>query len=162
MANWKKIMVGTGIGAGIIGAIAYFSRLNRTNAELETLATAKLHSLKLDGLTIRIDVQIKNPTSSSFKIKFPFVKLVYKDKTIGSSQVVNKDITIPEYGEAKVEAIMIKIPVTGLFSLGDGLFNSLSQNKAVTIAVKTITTIDLGWKQVPYEKTDNSTLNPIT
>ena len=160
MADWKKIIVGTGIGAGIIGAIAYFSRLNRTNAELETVATAKLHSLKLDGLTVRIDVKIKNPTNNSFKIKFPFVKLLYKDKTIGTSQVVNKDITIPEYGEAVVEAIMVKIPVTGLLSLGGGLFSLLSKNQAVTIAVKTITTIDLGWKQMPYEKTDNSTLNP--
>lgn len=161
MANWKRIIVGTGIGAGVIGAIAYFSRLNRTNTELETVATAKLHSLKLDGLIVRIDVNIKNPTSGTFKIKFPFVKLLYKDKTIGSSQVVNKDITIPEYGEAVVEAIMVKIPVTGLLSLGGGLFSLLSKNQAVTISVKTITTIDLGWKKVPYEKTDNSTLNPV-
>lgn len=160
MADWKKIIVGTGIGAGIIGAIAYFSRLNRTNTELETVATARLHSLKMDGLTVRIDVQIKNPTNNSFKIKFPFVKLLYKDKTIGTSQVINKDITIPEYGEAVVEAIMVKIQVTGLLSLGGGLFSLLSKNQAVTIAVKTITTIDLGWKQMPYEKTDNSTLNP--
>lgn len=161
MASWRKIIIGTGIGAGIIGAVAYFRKLNRTNAELETVATAKLHSLKLDGLTVRIDVQIKNPTNSTFKIKFPFVKLIYKDKTIGTSQVVNKDITIPEYGEAVVEAIMVKIPVKGMLSLGGGLFSLLSKSKAVTIAVKTITMIDLGWKQVAYEKTDNSTLNPI-
>lgn len=160
MANWKKIIVGTGISAGIVGLVAYFSRLNRTSTELESVATAKLHSLKLDGLTIRIDVQLKNPTNSSFKIKFPFVKVLYKDKTIGTSQVINKDITIPAYSEAMVEAIMVKIPVTGLLSLGGGLFNVLTKKEAVNIAVKTISTIDLGWKQMPYEKTENSTLNP--
>lgn len=158
MANWTKIMVGTGIGAGLVGLVAYVTRLKRTSAEMESMASAKIHSLKLDGLTLRIDVQLKNPSNGSFKIKFPFVKVIYKDKTIGSSQVINKDIQIPAYGEARIEAIMIKIPFTGLFSLGAGLYKSLSQKEPVPLFVKTVTTIDLGWKKVPYEKTDDNTL----
>ncbi|MFL5763877.1 MAG: hypothetical protein ACJ77K_08055 [Bacteroidia bacterium] len=158
MANWKKIMVGTGIGAGLVGLFAYVSRLKRSGAELESVATAKIHSLKLDGLTIRIDVQLKNPTQGTFKIKFPFVKVIYKDKVIGSSQVINKDIQIPSFGEANIEAIMIKIPFTGIFSLGAGIYKSLTQKQPVPLFVKTITTIDLGWKKVPYEKTDDNTL----
>lgn len=160
MANWKKIVLGTSIGAGVVGLIAYVTRLNRTSAELESIATAKIHSLKLDGLTVRIDVQLKNPTNSSFKIKFPFVKVLYKEKTIGSSQVINKDIQIPAYGEARIDAIMIKIPFTGILSLGSGLYKLLVNKEPAPIFVKTITTIDLGWKKVPYEKTDDNTLNP--
>lgn len=160
MANWKKIVVGTGIGAGVVGLIAYFTRLKRTSVELESVASAKIHSLKLDGLTVRIDVQMKNPTSSSFKIKFPFVKVLYKEKVIGTSQVINKDIQIPAYGEAQIDAIMIKIPLTGILSLGAGLYKLLVNKEPAPIFVKTITTIDLGWKQVPYEKTDDNTLNP--
>lgn len=158
MANWTKIMVGTGIGAGLVGLVAYVTRLKRTSAEMESVATAKIHSLKLDGLTIRIDVQMKNPSSGSFKIKFPFVKLLYKDKTIGTSQVINKDIQIPAYGEARIEAIMIKIPITSLLSLGAGLYKLLMNNEPAPIFIKTITTIDLGWKKMPYEKTDDNTL----
>lgn len=158
MANWTKIIVGTGIGAGLVGLVAYVTRLKRTGAELESVASAKIHSLKMDGLTIRIDVQLKNPSSGSFKIKFPFVKLIYKDKTIGTSQVINKDIQIPAYGEAMIESIMIKVPLTGLFSLGAGLYKALMQKEPVPLFVKTITTIDLGWKKVPYEKTDDNTI----
>lgn len=160
MANWKKILVGTGIGAGVVGIIAYVSRLKRTSAELESVASAKIHSLKMDGLTVRIDVQLKNPTSSTFKIKFPFVKVLYKDKTIGTSKVINKDIQIPSYGEAVIEGVMIKIPITGLLSLGSGLYKLLVNKEPAPIFVKTITTIDLGWKKVPYEKTDDNTLKP--
>ena len=158
MANWTKIIVGTGIGAGLVGLFAYVTRLKRTSSELESVTSAKIHSLKLDGLTLRVDVQLKNPSNGSFKIKFPFVKIIYKDKTIGTSQVINKDIQLPAYGEAKIEAIMIKIPFTGIISLGAGLYKSLIQKEPVTLFIKTVTTLDLGWKKVPYEKTDDNTI----
>lgn len=160
MANWKTIGIVSGIGAGVVGLITYVSRLKRANAQLESIATAKIHSLKLDGLTIRVDVELKNPSRSSFNIKFPFVKLIYKDKVIGTSQVIDKDIKIPSNGEANIEAIMIKIPVTSIFSIGAGLIKLLVQKQAAVISVKTISTIDLGWKKLPYEKSDNMTLNP--
>jgi hypothetical protein len=158
MANWTKIVVGTGIGAGLVGLFAYVTRLKRTSAELESVTSAKIHSLKLDGLTLRVDVQLKNPSSGSFKIKFPFVKIIHKDKTIGTSQVINKNIQLPAYGEARIEAIMIKIPFTGILSLGAGLYKSLIQKEPVPLFVKTVTTLDLGWKKVPYEKMDDNTI----
>lgn len=160
MANWKKIGIVSGIGAGVVGLITYVTRLNRAQAQLETVATAKIHSLKLDGLTIRVDVQLKNPSRSSFIIKFPFVKIVYKDKVIGTSQVIDKNIQIPAFGEANIESIMIKIPVTSIFSIGAGLIKLLVQKEAAVISVKTISTIDLGWKKLPYEKSDDMTLHP--
>jgi hypothetical protein len=160
MANWKKIGIISGIGAGLVGLVTYVSRLNRAQTQLESVTTAKIHSLKLDGLTIRVDVQLKNPSRSSFNIKFPFVKLVYKDKVVGTSQVIDKNIKIPAYGEANIESIMIKIPVTSIFSIGAGLVKLLVQKVAVVISVKTISTIDLGWKKLPYEKSDDMTLHP--
>ena len=160
MANWKKIGIISGIGAGVVGLVTYVSRLNRAQTQLESVTTAKIHSLKLDGLTIRVDVQLKNPSRSSFNIKFPFVKLVYKDKVVGTSQVIDKNIKIPAYGEANIESIMIKIPVTSIFSIGAGLVKLLVQKVAVVISVKTISTIDLGWKKLPYEKSDDMTLHP--
>ena len=160
MANWKKIGIISGIGASVVGLITYVTRLKRANAQLESITTAKIHSLKLDGLTIRVDVELKNPSRSSFNIKFPFVKLMYKDKVIGTSQVIDKDIKIPSNGEANIEGIMIKIPATSIFSIGAGLIRLLVQKQAAVISVKTISTIDLGWKKLPYEKSDDMTLNP--
>lgn len=160
MASLKKILIGTTIGAGVIGLVSYLSRLKRTSAELESVASANIHSLKLDGLTIRIDVKLKNPTSSALKIKFPFVKVIYNNEIIGTSKVIDKDITIPKFGEANVTAIMVNMPMTSLLSLAGGLLNLLKKKQAVPISIKTITTIDLGWKKVPYSKTDNITLKP--
>jgi hypothetical protein len=160
MANWKTIGIVSGIGAGVVGLITYVTRLKRANAQLESIATAKIHSLKLDGLTIRVDVELKNPSRSSFNIKFPFVKILYKDKVVGTSQVIDKDIKIPAYGEANIEAIMIKIPMTNIFSIGAGLIKLLIKKEAAVVSVKTISTIDLGWKKLPYEKSDDMTLNP--
>ena len=160
MGNLKKILIGTTIGAGVIAIATYVSRLKRTSAQLESVATANIHSIKWDGLTIRIDVTLKNPTMSSLKIKYPFVKVLFKEKVIGTSKVMSQDITIPAHGEAKISGIMINLPATGLFSLGGGIFNLLINKQPAPIFVKTITTIDLGWKKIAYEKTDNNTLKP--
>lgn len=161
MANWKKIGIISGIGAGVVGALTYASRLNRASKQLQTIIKANVHSLKIDGLTIRVDAQIKNPNAMAFNIKFPFVKIIYKDKVIGTSQVIDKTIKIPKDGEVNIEAIMIKVPFTSIFSLGAGLIKLLAQQQAAKISVQTISTIDLGWKKLPYENTEDMTLNPI-
>lgn len=159
METWKKIAVGTVVGGALIGGTVYVVRLNKMNAELETLPMAKIHKLDLSGLTIRVDVQLKNPTRTPFKIKFPFIKLVYKGTTVGSSQVVDKDISIPAFGEAVVEQMMIRVPLMNIFSLSGSLLRAIQNKEPVKIDVKTLTTIDLGWKKVPYTKTDTLTLS---
>lgn len=161
MPVWKKILVGTTIGAGITGIALYLSRLNRTGTQLESVTTAKIHSLNLSGLTIRLDVKLKNPTNGSLKLKFPFVKVAFKDVTIGTSTVINKDIELPKYGEANIEAIMVTIPATGLLTLGGAIYNLLTNKEAANILVTTISTIDLGWTKKPYEKAETITLNPM-
>ena len=152
--NLKKIFIGSAIGGGLIAGATYLFRLKRTSVELESFASVNIFKIDLTGLTLRVDVQLKNPTRTKFKIKYPFVKLIYKDTTIGSSQVVNKDITIPAYGEAVAEKIMIQIPVRSIFSVVMGLVKSLLQGESVKVISKTISTIDLGWKKLPYEKTE--------
>jgi hypothetical protein len=154
----KKILIGSSIGAVIIGAVTYVGRLKRTSVQLESVASSMVHSIKLDGLVIRVDVQLKNPTSTSLKIAFPFVKLFFKGKLIGTSKVVNQTISIPANGEAKVSGMMISISPTGLMSAASGLFSLLTKRQSAELEVKTITTIDLGWKKIPYEKSDKSQL----
>ena len=150
--NFRKILIGVGIGTGAIAAWNYFSGLRRTSAELESITHINIHKLYEKGLVVRVDVQLKNPTKTKLKIKFPFVKLIYKDVTVGSSQVIDKDIEIPQYGEAVAEKIMIEIPFGNIFSVGAGLLTSLLKGETVKLKSKTISTIDLGWKKIPYEK----------
>ncbi len=158
MANLKKILVGLGITGGIVAGVSYLMRLRRTSAELESETTVNVYKLDLTGLTLRVDSLLKNPTKTALKMKFPYVKLIYKDATLASSQVVDKDIEVPAFGEARIEKIMIQIPIMGLFSLGGDFLQSLKSGTPVKLQAKTITTIDLGWKKLPYEKTDEINL----
>lgn len=150
MNIWAKI----GIGAAAATGIGYLMKMSRTSAELETVSSAMVHKVDFSGITVRVDTILKNPTKGSFSIKYPFVKLIYKNSTIGSSQAIDKDILVPKYGEARVEQMMIKIPVFSLLSVGTDLFKAISEGKGVKVGVKTISTIDLGFKSVPYEKTE--------
>ena len=151
MSSLTKIITGTMLGAGVIAGISYFKNLRKAQAELEIIPKANLYSLSWDGLTIRVDVLLKNPTRGSFSIKFPFVKLIYKDTTIGSSQAVNKNIKIPPYGEAMVEKILVQIPVTSIFSVVFALVKSLYNKEPVKLTIKTMTTVDVGLAKIPYE-----------
>lgn len=159
METWKKIAVGTVVGGVLIGGTIYMVRLNKMSAELETVPMVKIHKLDLTGLTLRVDVQLKNPTRTAFKIKFPFIKLVYKGTTVGSSQVVDKDISIPAFGEAVINQIMIRVPLLSIFSLSGGLIKAIQNKEAIKLDVTTLTTIDLGWKKAPYSKSDTITLS---
>lgn len=147
MNNLTKIL----IGAGVVLTGGYLLKMSRTSASIETETKVKIHKLDLTGITVRVDAKIKNPTEGSLKIKYPFVKLSYKGDTIGSSQSINQDITIPKFGEANIEAIMINIPLMGLFSVGMDLLKSIKSGTGVKIGVKIITTIYTTFNSFPYE-----------
>ncbi len=155
MNNLTKILIGT----GVVITGGYLLKMGRTSANIETEIKAKIHSLKLSGISVRVDAKLKNPTDGTLKLKYPFVKLSYKDATIGSSQVVNQNITIPSFGEANIEGIMINIPLTGIFSVAMDLLQSLKTGNGVKVTIKVITTIYTTFSTIPYEYEMEQTLN---
>lgn len=158
MKTWKKIAVGTGVGTAILAGATWLLRLNKTAVSLEVVPTAKIHKIEFNGVSIRVDVQLKNPTRSSFKLKYPFIKLSYKGESIGSSQVVNQDIVLPAFGEAQIENILIKIPLLNLFTSAGKVFTAINNNEAIQLQIDTLTTIDIGIKKLPFTKTDKISL----
>ena len=154
MNNLTKILIGT----GVVITGGYLLKMSRTSANIETEIKAKKHSLKLSGLTIRVDAKLKNPTDGTLKIKYPFVKLAYQNSTIGSSQVVNQNITIPSFGEANIEGVMINIPLTGIFSVAMDLLKSLKTGTGVKVMIKVVTTIYTTFSTIPYEYEVEQTL----
>ncbi len=158
MGLLKKILIGTGITAAVAGVVTYVRRLNKTANELVVVPSMMLHKITLQGLVIRVDVKLKNPTRTKLKMKFPFIKLIYKDNVIGSSNAVDKDILIPAFGEAIADQIMVEIPLLGVFSLAGELLKSINSGESVKLHVRTLTSIDLGWKKLPYEDSQEITL----
>jgi hypothetical protein len=158
MSTANKILAGTVIGAGAIAAIAYLKNIKRAQAQLEIIPVINIHQISLEGLTVRVDALLKNPTGASFKIKYPFVKLNHKDALLGSSQAVNKDIKIPAFGQVMIKDIMIKVPVLSFFSVGYDIIKALMNKQPITLTILVITTANLGVTQVAIEHKQEMTL----
>lgn len=154
----KKALIAVAAGTGLYALWNYFSGLKRTDAELETVVSMKVHKLDFKGLVVRVDVTLKNPAEGSFKVKYPFVKLLYKGVVVGTSTVVDRDIPLEKYSEAVADKIMIAIPIRSIFSASAGMIQSLAKEEPIKLEAKTISTIDLGWKKIPYEKTEEMIL----
>ena len=148
MNKWGKIA----IGAGLLFGGGYVFRMNRTSTNLEIEINTSILSLKLTGVTVKVDAKIKNPTDGSLKIKYPFFKLIFKGETLGSSQVIDKNINILSFGEAKIEGMLITIPLSGIFSIGMEMLTSLKTKTGVKVTVKVITTIYTVFSSIPYEQ----------
>lgn len=150
--------MGTAIGAGVIALISYFSRMRRASAQLEVIPNANIHSLSWTGLKIQVDAILKNPTAASFKVKFPYIKVSHKDTLLGSSQAINRDISIPAYGQVVINDMMVEISTLSFFSVTYDLIKALNNNQTIALTVQIITTIDLGWSKIPYEEKKEITL----
>ena len=154
MKTWKKIAFGTGIGTTLLAGATWMYRLNKAGVNLEVVPIAKVHKIDFNGLYIRIDIQLKNPSRSSFKLKYPFIKLSYKGNSIGSSQVVNDEIVLPAFGEAQISNVLVRIPFLNLFSSAGKVFTAINAGETVELEITTLTTIDIGIKKLPFKKTD--------
>jgi len=161
MKNLGKIIIGTSIGAGVIGLVSYLASLKKTGAELETEIKSKVTDFNLKkGITLRADVLLKNPSKRSLKFKHPTVKVLHKNKVIATSKVLSIDYTIPEFGEKSIDPITITVPLKDILSMAGGLINFLSKKQEIPLAVKVITNVDLGWKKQDFTKTQDLTIKP--
>lgn len=161
MARVGKILIGTGIGAGLLYLLTNLLGKKKLGDKLDTLTTAMIHSLDLKGLTVRIDVVLNNPTEYTLRIRQPYVRLLVEDKLVGNSQVENQEIEIKPYAAVRLNSpIYITVPLTGLLSVGGTFYRALKAQQPVNIKVDTMTSIDLGGRWVGYQKQDTIALKP--
>lgn len=154
MIGTKHILFGAGALAALFGA-SYLFKLNRLSNELESVTKVAIHKVSLDGIELRIDVTLKNPSGGSITVKHPFVKMIYGDVTVASSQIRDVNISIPKFSEVNLEPVMITIGFMNLATTVPGLLKEYRNTGKLTITVKTITTIN---DSLPYSKTDTITL----
>jgi len=156
MITGKQIAIGAGAVAAIYG-VTYLLKLNRLSNELETVTKVAIYNASLNGgIELRIEVTLKNPSGGTVKVKQPFVKLMSGDKVLASSQVQDKDITIPKFSEASTEPIMLTVGLLSLATSVPQLFKEYRDTGKLTLTAKTVTTIN---NSLPYSKTDNITLS---
>ena len=147
------------IGAGAVAAIyfggSYLLKLNRLSNELESETKVSIHTVNLSGIELTIKVKLKNPSGGSIKVKHPFVKMIYADKTVASSQVKDANIEIPKFSEVNLEPVRIKLGFLSLATTVPALIKEYRESGKLNLVVHTITTIN---DSLPYTKIDNITL----
>ncbi|MDP3558091.1 MAG: hypothetical protein Q8T03_12030 [Bacteroidota bacterium] len=161
MKHLGKIIIGTSIGAGVITLVSYLASLKKTGDELETDIKSKVTDFNIKkGITLTADVLLKNPSKRSLKFKHPTIKVLHKNKVIATSKVINKDYVLPEFGEKQLDPITITVPPKDLLSMAGGLFQLVTNKVEIPLAVKVITSVDLGFKKQDFSKTQDLTIKP--
>jgi hypothetical protein len=154
MTKSRYILLGAGALATLYG-VSYLLKLNRFSNELETVTKASIHKVTLQGIELQVDVTLKNPSGGSVRVKQPFVKMIYNNNTLVSSQMQNVNIEVPKFSEVKMEPIRLNIGFMTLATKVPALLKEYRDKGQISIVVKTITTIN---DKLPYTKTDNITL----
>ena len=155
MIKTSHILIGAGAVAALYYGGSYLLKLKRLSSELETETKASIHKVSLSGIELMINVKLKNPSGGSIKVKHPFVKMIYGDKTIASSQVKDTNITIEKFSEVNLEPIKITLGFLSLATTVPALIKEYRETGKLNMVVNTITTIN---DSLPYTKTDNITL----
>jgi hypothetical protein len=155
MIRSSHILIGAGAVAVIYFGGNYLLKLNRLSSELESDTKVSIHKVDLGGIELSINVKLKNPSGGSIKVKHPFVKMIYVDKTIASSEVKDVNITITKFSEVNLDPIRIKLGFLSLATTVPALIKEYRETGKLNLVVHTVTTIN---DSVPYTKTDNITL----
>lgn len=155
MIKTSHILIGAGTVAALYYGGSYLLKLNRLSSELESETKASIHKVSLTGIELAINVKLKNPSGGSIKVKHPFVKMVYGDKTVATSQVKDTDIEIKKFSEVNLEPIRISLGFLSLATKVPALIKEYRQTGKLNLIVNTITTIN---GSLPYTKTDKITL----
>jgi hypothetical protein len=153
-----KLLAGTVAGGAAIGFYAYYRSLRRLQKNMEVVIKAAVQSVKTEGITIKIDALIKNPTDGEIRMRFPHIRLKFNGETAGSSQVINRDIFFKAYSESKIENILIFIPAYGLAVAAVKAVKDVKEKKAVTITIETSSTIYAGPSKIPYTDSQDITI----
>lgn len=140
------------VGAvGLAVGVPYLLKMKRLSEELETVTTANIHKVGLSGIDLRVDVVLKNPTGGSLRVKYPFVRMLYKGVVFATSEVRDQNFEVPKFGQLTMEPIYINIPFLQLATKAPDMLKEYRKNGGFEMEVRTVTTIN---DKIPYSKTD--------
>lgn len=155
MIRTSHLLIGAGAVVAAYFGGSYLLKLNRLSNELESETKISVHNVNIGGIELSIKVKLKNPSGGSIRVKHPFVKMIYGDKTVASSQVKDANITIPKFSEVNFEPIRIQLGFLSLATTVPALLKEYRETGKLTLVVHTVTTIN---DSLPYTKTDEITL----
>ena len=146
--------------AGSIAAllsIRYLSRLQRASTNITSRIRVRIHKVTLTGIELKAIMQLQNPNPVSLRLQHPFVKILHNDKLLGSSEVENRTIEIPENSQKEFELhIQSAGWLTLIQILGTEVVTQIRSGAPISIKIQTqiITSVN----GLPYEQTETMTL----
>ena len=154
MNLWTGIIIGA-IALGVYG----MSKLKNASGQLVTEVKGRIHSMDFTKLVFAIDATIKNPTETEIVIKYPFIKIAYKDSVIASSELLNQTIRIAPYSQTNIKNIKLPIQYLSITGIAGELIKKLqNRQQQVTVQCQIVTTIMTGVKNIPYSITKDITI----
>jgi len=143
--------------AGSIAAllsINYLSRLQKASNTITSRIRVRIHKVNLTGIELRAMIQLQNPNPVSLNIQHPYLKVLFENKLLGSSQIENRIITVPENSQKDFELhIQSAGWLTLIQLLGTKVVSDIRSGGSPQLKVQTqiISRIN----GLPYEKTED-------
>ncbi|MBL6445730.1 LEA type 2 family protein [Fulvivirga sp. 29W222] len=145
-----------GAGAGIL-TFGYLLKLNRASQTIQTKTKAKIHKVGLSGIAVKIYATIKNPNKLTITLQKPLVTISYGGKSLGTSQLEDEKITVPEFGQKTFEIDMNFGWLALTQSLGLSLVDAIRNKDKTSVNVDVIVTTTVNG--IPYTDTETTTLS---
>ena len=91
-------------GVLTLAVASKISGLLSLSSEMEIETSTEVYKMDLLGFELRVSVKIKNPTSSSVNISFPFVKIIYRQQGLvnGVKKITETTLTSSQVSSATV------------------------------------------------------------
>ena len=140
-------------GLAAFFSIRYLSRLQKAGKNITSHVKVAIHKINLTGIELRAEVRLQNPNPIPLELQHPFVKILHKDKLLGSSLLEDSVIEIPQYSEKTFE---LRIQSAGWLTLiqilGARIVSDIRSGNRISLQIQTqmITRVN----GLPYEKTD--------
>jgi hypothetical protein len=151
MGNNMIKWIAGGIAAFFAGR--YLLRLNNASGSVNTRTSVNVHKVSLSGIEFKATVTLQNPNPIALKIKYPFVNILYKGSSLGTSGLKDEVINIPRYGEQSFE---LKIQSAGwltlIQSLGTSLIDRIRSGEKTEMEIIASTSTRVN--NIPYQKED--------
>lgn len=151
MGNNMIKWIAGGVAAFFAGR--YLLRLNNASNSINTRTSVNVHKVSLSGIEFKATVTLQNPNPIALKIQYPFVNILYKGASLGTSALKNEVINIPKFGEQSFDLnIQSAGWLTLIQSLGTSLINRIRSGEKTDLEIVAATSTRVN--SIPYLKED--------
>ena len=138
-------------GLATILSVGYLSRLQKTGSTITSRVRLQIHKITLTGMELKAIVQLQNPNPISLRIQHPFVKVLYGDKMLGSSEIENKVLDVDANSQQTFELLIVSAGwLTLIQILGTTVVKDIREGKPIQLPLETIITTRVNG--LPYEQ----------